>query len=101
MKLKLLLAILISVVTTTNAAEKPTQHDKRQKRPEFSDLDLNSDQKIDLSEFKQHKIPRGSHEQVFSMFDADGNGSISEEEFKRHKPPRHPPKRNMAPPINN
>ena len=85
---KMLVALVFSATTLVQAA--PPEHD-RKPRPVFSDIDTNSDGKIDFEEFSTLKLPHGEPEEVFVRIDVDNNGVISNEEFENHKPPR--PKR--------
>ena len=68
--------------------DKQRDNEKRPSRPAFTELDLNSDGRIELSEFKQHTIPQRSHEEIFGHLDANQDGAVSQEEFDNHKPPR-------------
>lgn len=94
--LSTVLLISLGISAQGLAQQAPKEHGqgremgKHPKRPEFSQLDVDGDGEIVLEEFKQHEIPRRSHEEIFSHIDADGNGAITRQEFIDHKPPCRP-----------
>ncbi len=89
------LAISLNTVAQ-NTKDRNSHPDRDEHRgpPPFCVLDSNDDGFISLEEFKQHKIPQGDHETVFSNIDIDSDGFITEQELSDHKPPR--PERNKS-----
>ena len=86
-----LVFISLSAIGQSNKLNGAEQDERGKRRgpPPFCVLDINSDGGITLEEFKQHKIPQGDHETIFSNIDGDNNGVISELELASHKPPRN------------
>jgi hypothetical protein len=98
--ISLLAGVLLMVNATQSFAQQEIPMQGKQqgmkkppKRPDFSELDLDSDGNISLEEFKQHKNPHPTPEEIFAHIDANGDGQISEQEFTSHKPPARPPQR--------
>ena len=60
---------------------------QRHQRPKFSSLDTNQDGNIDFNEFSAHKLPKGTHDEVFPLIDSNQDKVISQDEFLNHKPP--------------
>lgn len=85
----LVASLLIISSLNCYSRDENSQDDKRRGPPQFSELDLDSNGEISLEEFKEHKVPHGSSEDIFMLIDTDENGVISETELTSHKPPQH------------
>jgi len=91
----ILLALALTISQTGFANNSQQDHSKKPKRPCFSSIDTNEDGQINFTEFSNHKIPHGDHQQVFSLIDTNNNGEISKQEFNDHKPPRQKKRANQ------
>ena len=88
-------ALILMITFSASAMAGGYHHHKNrhQDPPSFSTLDKDGNGWIELSEFSQHQIPHGYHEQVFNNIDADSDGLISESELTSHKPPHLKPRK--------
>jgi len=82
-------SLMLLSIQSMAASEGEQGQDRGERRgpPAFTELDLDGDGSLTLSEFQEHKIPRGDHETVFSHIDSDSDGIITEDEMTNHKPP--------------
>jgi hypothetical protein len=78
----------VSVSLTAYAQDRGSKDKPKHERPQFSSLDLDSDESVTFAEFQQSKVPNNDHATIFGHIDTDGDGVLTEEEFTNHKPPR-------------
>lgn len=81
--------VLVSSFVSAHTPDQ-SQQNKRRGPPAFSQLDINGDSNITLDEFKQHQLPFGDHQKVFSSIDGNGDLLISASELSAFKPPCPP-----------
>lgn len=55
------------------------------KRPEFSEIDANSDGKLSFEEFSTVATRRGTPREMFDRLDKNKDGFITEDEFLRKR----------------
>jgi len=71
----------IIFVTTVILASTHLLAEER-KRPEFSEIDANSDGKLSLEEFSTVESRRGTPEEMFDRMDKNDDGFVTEQEYQ-------------------